>query len=132
MQNIDTTPARPPRVEVVAHATASACGALGGPRSCRERFGHDGRNVGDAAAGAGARRDILKLPGAAPGTVPGPCYSRGSGGTPSAGSAAFNRRAMSSRLTRLRCGTSSSANQRASSLDPSTSLRSSPPVTLAR
>ena len=54
------------------------------------------------------------------------------GGNPSAGSWAFSRSAMSRRLTRLSPATSSSGNHRASSLDPSTSLRSSPPVTVAR
>lgn len=54
------------------------------------------------------------------------------GGTPSAGSAAFSRSPMSSRLTRCRLDTSSSGTQRASSLEPPTSSRSSPPMTLAR
>jgi len=54
------------------------------------------------------------------------------GGTPSAGSAAFRRSAMSTRLTRLSPDTSSSGTQRASSLEPPTSLRSSPPVTFPR
>ena len=54
------------------------------------------------------------------------------GGNPSAGSWAFSRSAMSRRLTRLSPATSSSGNHRASSLDPSTSLRRSPPVTVAR
>ena len=59
--------------------------------------------------------------------------AHGAGGaTPSAGSASFIRSAMSSRLTRFRRGTSPSGNQRASSLEPSTSLRSSPPTTVAR
>ena len=51
-----------------------------------------------------------------------------SGGTPSAGSASFRRSAISSRLTRLSCGTSASGNHLASSLEPPTSLRSSPPT----
>ena len=54
------------------------------------------------------------------------------GGTPSAGSWAFSRSAMSSRLTRFSRGTSASGNHLASSLEPPTSLRSSPPVTDAR
>lgn len=54
------------------------------------------------------------------------------GGTPSAGSASFRRSAISSRLTRLRLGTSASGNHRASSLEPPTSLRSSPLMTVAR
>jgi hypothetical protein len=55
-----------------------------------------------------------------------------SGGTPSAGSAAFRRNAMSRRLTRFRFGTSAIGNHPASSLEPPTSLRSSPPSTVAR
>lgn len=55
-----------------------------------------------------------------------------SGGTPSAGSASFRRSAMSSRLTRLSRGTSASGYHRASSLDPPTSFRSSPPSTVPR
>ena len=59
--------------------------------------------------------------------------AHGAGGaTPSAGSASFMRSAMSSRLTRFSRGTSASGNQRASSLEPPTSLRSSPPTTVAR
>lgn len=54
------------------------------------------------------------------------------GGTPSAGISAFSRSAMSSRLTRFSRGTSASGNHRASSLEPPTSLRNSPPSTLAR
>lgn len=62
-----------------------------------------------------------------------PGDGQGAGGaTPSAGSASFMRRAMSSRLTRFSRGTSESGNQRASSLEPPISLRSSPPSTVAR
>jgi len=61
-----------------------------------------------------------------------PALRQAAGGTPSAGSAAFRRSAMSTRLTRLSPGTSSSGTQRASSLEPPTSLRSSPPVTFPR
>jgi len=65
--------------------------------------------------------------------APGCASAQGAaGGTPSAGSAAFSRNAMSSRLTRFRLGTSASENHLASSLEPPTSLRSSPPVTVAR
>lgn len=128
MRTIDsTTPARPPQAGVAAHAIRRPAGSSAtrgrvangsATRSERRRLGR-GRN----------RRDT---PGATGATLSAGSYSRGDGGTPSAGSAAFSRKAISSRLTRFRRGTSSRSNQRASSLEPSTSLRSSPPTTLAR
>lgn len=118
---MDTTHTELPMDGAVAPATASPRGVRKRAASSRAVRPHP---VGTPASG----------PRVCPRAAPVSTFDFGylAGGRPSAGSASFRRNAMSSRLTRLSCDTSSRGNQRASSLEPSTSLRSAPPTTLAR
>jgi hypothetical protein len=99
-------------------------GRLDHARQRRERIDPSGRCVVVVA--------VVGTPGHGSDGLRIPCVQDAAGGTPSAGSASFSRNATSSRLTRLRLGTSASGNHRASSLEPPISLRSSPLTTVAR